>query len=297
MSIWFAHRWTWEVVRGGTFRRIGISEITEDLMAVLMLVIKVMGDKVVDVSSRGLAGSPGRLQLQRRVWIRAAITPGLLVEMETVPSVNLSKGCDWSLSEEQICAESFRLWQKNWWKSDLGGLVGANNPRRNYICKYVSTFKLIVKALTLLNGLQIQAEIKITCRITGWYFAPSSCWQTTFGEVLKPMQIRAVEPRECQLFRVTCCLSDKVHTIRQRKLTLPRLQCTLTCLRTPAYTHTVCIHADSLSYVQLYSPSLSPGLVYTAHFSIHRCLLLPVPDLFKKKKKNLFHHQENFSLN
>lgn len=159
-------------------------------------------------------------------------------------------------------------------------------------------FKLIVAALTLLNQLQIQAEIKITCRITGWYFAPSSCWLTTFGEVLKPIQIRPIEPRECPLFRVTCCLSDKVHTIRQRKLTLPRLQYTLTCLRAPAYTHTVCIHADSLSYVQLYSPSLSLGLVYTAQFSIHRCLLLPVPDLLKKKKKKLlFHHQDNFSVN
>lgn len=88
-----------------------------------------------------------------------------------------------------------------------------------------------------------------------------------------------MEPRECQLFRVTSCLSDKVHTIRERKPTLPRLHYTLTCIRTPAYTHTVCIHADCLSYVQLCSPSLSPGLVYTAHFSIHRCLLLPVPDL------------------
>lgn len=116
----------------------------------------------------------------------------------------------------------------------------------------------------------------------GWYLALRSCWQNTFGGVLKPVQIGPVEPRECQLFRVTSCLSDKVHTIRQRKLTLPRLHYTLTCMRTPAYTHTVCIHADCLSYVQLCSPSPSPGLVYTAHFSIHRCLLLPVPDVLKK---------------
>lgn len=54
-------------MRGGIFRHIGISEITEELIAVLMLVIKVMGDKVVDVSSHGLTGSPGSLQLHRRV--------------------------------------------------------------------------------------------------------------------------------------------------------------------------------------------------------------------------------------
>lgn len=54
-------------MRGGIFRGIGISEITEDLIAVLMLVIKLMGDKVVDVSSHGLTGSPGRLRLHRRV--------------------------------------------------------------------------------------------------------------------------------------------------------------------------------------------------------------------------------------
>lgn len=157
------------------------------------------------------------------------------------------------------------------WKSDLRGLGGANKPRLDYICKYSSMFELIVRVLNLLNQLQIQAEIKITCRITGWYFAPSSCWQTTFGEVLKPMQIRAITPRECRLFRVT------VHVVYQIRYTQSgngNWHCPDCNILSDAYTH---LHIHLLYvYMQLvfhmynyiHPPSLldsytQPILVYT----------------------------------
>lgn len=55
---------------------------------------------------------------------------------------------------------------RNGWKSNLDGLDGANSPRLNYICKYIEMFKLIEKAFTFLDRLQIQAEFQITCTTT-----------------------------------------------------------------------------------------------------------------------------------
>lgn len=103
-------------------------------------------------------------------------------------------------------------------------------------------------------------------------FCPLSWCQAYSVESLWKTQSRPIQPRECQLFRVTCCLSDKIHT----QSGSGNWHCPDCMIRSHTYAHLcihIRIHAYSLSYVQLYIVFFLNTYTQSI-WIIHRCLLL-----------------------
>lgn len=103
-------------------------------------------------------------------------------------------------------------------------------------------------------------------------FCPRSWCQAYSVEFLWKTQSRPMQPRECQLFRVTCCLSDKIHT----QSGSGNWHCPDCMIHSHTYAHLcihIRIHAYSLSYVQLYIVFFLNTYTQSI-WIIHRCLLL-----------------------